>query len=178
MQHFDPIVQYNINYTCKNVCTKRYKSIIKILIIFIGWWCGRHNGKGMKTNQGMREGRIDRISTLRIIPRRGTMFPMFSSTCSVISSTDMRRCFEQAYRIITVMSDCMCALLLKWSATIDCSVFQCRISYQWRLTFIWNGWPVFPTYWRPHLLHIIKYITVVREIFTCKIFRLLTFHVV
>ena len=52
----------------------------------------------------------------------------------------------------------LCLPLLKCSATGNSSALRCAKSYQWTLLLM-RGWPTLPTYWRPHLLHIIKYIT-------------------
>ena len=35
------------------------------------------------------------------------------------------------------------------------SVLWCMMSNWWPLTLAWSGWLISPTYWRPHLLHVI-----------------------
>ena len=76
----------------KNSHIKHYKYMIKILSIFTGWWCGKHDGKGTKTSQGMREGRIYRLSTLRFIPGGDEI----SKVLFLASSTDMCHRFKRA----------------------------------------------------------------------------------
>ena len=48
---------------------------------------------------------------------------------------------------------------LKCDDTGDSSVLLCTMSNLWPITLRWNGWSVSPTYCWPHLLHVIKYIT-------------------
>ena len=102
-------------------------------------------------------GRIYKLSTLRFITKGDEVPKVLIHLLSCIFCRHASRLRENSITM-AVMSDSTCAPLLKRSATGDSSVLQCAISYQWPLTLICSGWPVSPTYWRPHLLHIIKYI--------------------
>ena len=124
----------------------------------------------------MKEGRIYRLSTLRFIPKGDKVSKVLIHLLSRIFHRHASQ--SQASLItMTVMSDSLCASLLKCSATGDSSVLRCVISYRWPLTLIWSGWLVSPTYWRPHLLHIIKYITL-EDLQEALNFTLNTFPVV
>ena len=59
---------------------------------------------------------------------------------------------------VTTMSACECPSPGKCSATGDSSVLLCAMLKWWPLTLRCSGWPVSPTYCRPHLLQVIKQI--------------------
>ena len=46
--------------------------------------------------------------------------------------------------------------LLKCSITGETSILRCMMSDRWPRFLAWSGWLVSPTYWRPHLLHVIR----------------------
>ena len=60
---------------------------------------------------------------------------------------------------IMVTPACECELLLKWAATGKSSVLLSKISERCPFILQWRGCPVPPTYCWPHLLHVIRHIT-------------------
>ena len=57
----------------------------------------------------------------------------------------------------TDRSDSEWLALLKWAATGDSSILSWEMSNRWSFIILWSGCPDSPTYWRPHLLHFIRW---------------------
>ena len=104
------------------------------------------------------EGRFYRLSTQRFIPTGDEVPRVLIHLPSCVFRRHASR-LRASSITMTPMSDSLCAPLLKCSTTGDCSVLRWVMWYRWLLTHMWSGWPLSPTYWRPRLLHMIKYIT-------------------
>ena len=71
----------------------------------------------------------------------------------------MASSFQHLFMIMTDKSASVWPSLVKWAATGDSSMRLWAMLKRWLLIREWRGCPVSPTYWRPHLLHCIKQIT-------------------
>ena len=130
-------------------------------------WKGHGQKKGEKTGKKKRKkgdqryvesegkGRFYRLSTRRFIPEGNDVSRVLIHLPSLIFHRHGSRLGGRSITMIAT-SDSECAPLLKCSSTGDTSVLRCTMWNRWPLTLAWSGWPVSPTYWRPHLLHEIK----------------------
>ena len=154
----------------------RYKYINKILIFFVGWLGRDQDGGGTEHPRVSGREQIYRPSTLRFILEGDKVSRVLIHLLSLIFHKHASR-LRASSTARTAMSDSLCVLLLKCSATSVSSVLRCAVSFWWPLILIWRNWPVSPTYWRPQLLHVIKYITL-EDLQEAKNFTLNTFPVV
>ena len=116
-------------------------------------WKGAHEVPDV-----LKGGRFHRLSSLRFIPRGNDVPRVLIHRFYLILCR--QGSWLRAHSItMTNMSARVCGPLLKCNDTGDSSVVLCAMSNQWLLTLRWNDWPVSRTYCWPHLLHVIKYIT-------------------
>ena len=71
----------------------------------------------------------------------------------------MASSFQHLSIIMTNKSASVWPSLVKWAATGDSSMRIWAMLKRWRFIRERRGCPVSPTYWKPHLLHCINYIT-------------------
>ena len=110
----------------------------------------------IKKPEGEGRQRFHRLSTRKFIPEGDEV----SRVLILLPSFTFRRHGSQlgdSSITMTVMSATECAPLFKCSAAGETSVLRCVMSDRWPLILAWSGWLVSPMYWRPHLLHVIRY---------------------
>ena len=102
--------------------------------------------------------RLHRLSTRRYIPRENEVLRVLIHLLSWVLRREGSWIYTWSMTII-VMPGCECKSLLKWATTGETLVLPCKMAERLLLILQRCGRPVSPNYCWPHLLHVIRYIT-------------------